>query len=125
MNNNPTAAGATVQPPRQTERKGGVTTLYTRVYPRIYGGVCEKCGVMDNNQPSTNQYRLCEHYRGLGVPIECSYCEPTRDVKEMTRISQLYVYDHPTKRDELNRPVLSAVCDSFTCQNQFNNEWGK
>lgn len=125
MNNNPTAAGQTVSPPRETERKGGVMQMLTRIYPRIYGGICERCGVIDPNQPSTNQYRLCEHYRGLTHGVECSYCEATKDPQEVTRISNMYVYDHPTKKDAYGRPVLGAVCDSFTCQNQFNIEFGK
>ena len=119
---NPNAAVLNV-PMRETEKKGGITSSYTRVYPRIYGGLCEKCGVVDKNQPSEYQYKLCEHYRGMS--LECSYCDPTRDQKEVTRISQLYVYDHPHKKDSMGRPVLGVVCDSFTCQNQFNIEYGK
>lgn len=108
---------------RETARKNGVIGLTTRVYPRIYGGVCEKCGTLDKNQEPMYQYKLCEHYRGLS--IECNYCEPTKDQKEVTRISQLFVYDHPTMRDSNGLPMLAAVCDSFTCQNQFNIEYGK
>ncbi len=119
---NPAAAGQTV-PLRETEKKGGVMGLYTRIDPRIYGGICEKCGVLDKNQESEYQYKLCEHYRGLN--LECSYCDPTKDQREVTRISQLYVYDHPFKKDQYGRPVLGVVCDSFTCQNAFNIEFGK
>lgn len=122
MENNPNVV---VQPApiRETEKKGGVSTLYTRIYPNVTGGLCEKCGVMDKNQPSEYQYKLCEHYRGLS--LDCSYCDPTKDQKEVTRISKLYVYDHPFKKDSYGRPVLGVVCDSFTCQNQFNIEFGK
>lgn len=120
---NPTAVSYTAQPPRETEKKGGVNQQFTRVYPRVKGGQCERCGVVDKNQPAEYQYKLCEHYRGLS--LECSYCEPTKDQKEVTRISDLYIYDHPTKRDSFGRPVLGVVCDSFTCQNSFNIEFGK
>lgn len=123
MDNSPTAGGTMVQPPRETEKKGGVMQVMTRVYPRVHGGLCEKCGVMDNNMPAEYQYKLCEHFRGLN--LECSYCEPTKDQKEVTRISNLYIYDHPTKKDSYGRPVLGVVCDSFTCTNQFNVEFGK
>lgn len=126
MNQNDQAAVGHIAPiPRETERKDGRVTMTTRIYPRIHGGLCEKCGVIDPNSPSVQQYRMCEHYRDLPNGIECSYCEPTKDPQEVTRISQLYVYDHPTKRDSHGRPVLGAVCDSFACQNAFNLEFGK
>lgn len=120
---NPNATVQPVSPPRETVRKGGVMGHTTRIYPKIYGGICEKCGVLDKNMDSEYQYKLCEHYRGLS--IECNYCDPTKDQKEVTRISQLYVYDHPYNKDSFGRPALGVVCDSFTCQNQFNIEYGK
>jgi len=123
MENNNAGAVAQHVPMRETEKKGGVIGFTTRIYPKIYGGICEKCGVLDKNQESEYQYKLCEHYRGLN--LECSYCDATKDQKEVTRISQLYVYDHPIKKDSVGRPVLGVVCDSFTCQDQFNKEWGK
>lgn len=119
---NPNATVPTVSN-RETARKGGIMGFTTRVYPKVYGGICEKCGVLDPNQPSEYQYKLCEHYRGLS--LECNYCDPTKDQKEVTRISQLYVFDHPNMRDSRGEPVLGVVCDSFTCQNQFNVEYGK
>lgn len=108
---------------RETVRKGNVMGFTTRVYPKIYGGICEKCGVLDKNQGSEYQYKLCEHYRGLS--LECNYCDPTKDQKEVTRISQLYVYDHPFQKDSQGNPALAVVCDSFTCQDQFNKEYGR
>ena len=112
-----------VIPPRETARKGGVMATYTRIYPKVYGGICEKCGVLDRNQDSEVQYKLCEHYRGMS--LECNYCEPTKDQTEVTRISKLYIYDHPTMKDSYGRPTLGVVCDSFNCQNKFNEEFGK
>ncbi len=124
MNTTPAAVSQPAPIPRQTERKGGVSGFTTRIYPRVIGGVCEKCGILDKDAPSTDQYRMCEHYRTIGM-LECSYCDPTKDVQEMTRISNLYIYDHPYKKDEYGRPVLGCVCDSFTCQDKFNKEFGK
>lgn len=95
----------------------------TRVYPKVRGGICDKCGVLDPNADSQDQYKLCEHFRGLS--LECNYCDPTKDQREVTRISVLYVYDHATQRDELGRPALAVVCDSFTCTSKFNAEHGR
>jgi len=117
-----TATGLNVSN-RETARKNGVMGFTTRVYPKIYGGICESCGVLDKNQGAEYQYKLCEHYRGLD--LECNYCDGTKDQKEVTRISQLYVYDHPVMKDSVGQPVLGVVCDSFTCQNTFNIEYGK
>jgi hypothetical protein len=125
QHNTSTAESHTAPIPRETERQEGTTALVTRVYPKIYGGLCEKCGVIDPNAPSTYQYRLCEHYRDLPQGLTCSYCEPTKSQEEVTRISKLYVYDHPYKKDGYGRPILGCVCDSFLCQNKFNLEFGK
>jgi len=108
--------------PRELEKKEGTRTYYTRIYPRVNGGICEKCGVIDKNQPAIYQYKLCEHYRGLS--LECSYCDPTRDPDEVVRISSLKIYDHPTKKDAQGRPVLGVVCDSYDCTARFNSEFG-
>jgi hypothetical protein len=118
--NNP---NATVQPvsTRETVRKQGAMGHVTRVYPKVYGGICEKCGVLDQNVESQDQYKLCEHYRGLS--LECNYCDATKDQREVTRISKLYVYDHPTQRGADGRPALAVVCDSFTCTSKFNAEY--
>ena len=121
--NNPTAGGQIAPSTRETVRKGGVMGFTTRVYPHVYGGLCEKCGVIDPNQESTVQYKLCEHFRGLS--LECNYCEPTKDQNETTRVSNLYVYDHPTMKDQHGRPSLGVVCNAFTCTNAFNLEYGK
>lgn len=123
MPNNPTAPGSTVTPPRETVRQGGGGATYTsRIYPRVYGGICEKCGILDKNVDSIHQYKLCEHYRGMS--LECNYCDSTKDQNEVTRISSLKVYDHPYKKDSYNRPALGVVCDSFTCTNAFRMEFG-
>lgn len=120
---NPNAAVQSVPPLRETVRKEGAMGFTTRVYPKIYGGICERCGVLDPNRESMDQYKLCEHYRGLN--LECNYCDATKDQREVTRISKLYVYDHPFQKDAVGRPQLAVVCDAFTCTSKFNAEFRK
>lgn len=119
--NNPTTAGIPAQQPRTTVRQEGQMGVRTRVYPKVHGGICSYCGVLDQNQDSQDQYKLCPHYRGLS--LECNYCDPTKDQREVTRISNLYIYDHPFKKDEQGRPLLACVCNSFTCTSAFNAEY--
>ena len=65
--------------PRQKtiERQGDVSAPYSRRFPQIRGGVCEFCGVIDPNQPSQHQYKLCPHYRGM--QMRCTYCPETKE----------------------------------------------
>ena len=120
--NNPTIESQTVQP-REIERmEGGGSGYMSRIYPLVYGGLCEACGVMDKNQPSHLQYKLCPHYRGM--TLACSECEPTKDQNEVARISKLKVYDHPFKKDSYGRPILGVVCDATTCQQKFHAKYG-
>ena len=111
---NPTAGGTNVQPQRQSERRGGKTVPYTRMYPQIIGGQCERCGVLDNNQPATYQYKLCEHFRNFGN-LECSYCDPTKDPEEVIGRSRMKVHDHPYEKDQAGHPTLVVVCDTYDC----------
>lgn len=122
---NPTATGGNVSSPRETERREGRVALYSRYYPRISGGICEKCGVVDDKQPSIYQYKLCEHFRPLlgGNNLECSYCDSSKDPSEVMRVSNIFVYDHPYKKDSIGRPVLGAVCDSYNCKTRYNEEF--
>lgn len=122
MNNQPTLGQEQVIP-RQTVKKDGVSTQYSRVYPHIRGGLCDACGVIDNNLPATEQYKLCPHYRGLQA--ECMYCDRSKSPQEVIRISDLYVFDHPYQKDQQGRPALAMVCDSFPCRNQFDAEFRK
>lgn len=123
MENNPTAGGQMVQPLRETVRKEGGSFHTSRIYPKIYGGVCEKCGVVDDKSPEQFQYKLCEHYRGLS--LDCMYCDPTRDQNDVAKISELKVFDHPYKKDGYGRPALGVVCNSFMCTDQFLKEFGR
>ena len=47
--------------------------------------------------------------------IECSYCDPTKDPKEVLRYSVMKIHDHPYDKDEIGRPKLVVVCDSYEC----------
>lgn len=119
---NPNAPVQNVAQPRQAVRQEGRMGARTRVYPRVIGGICERCGVLNSNADSQDQYKLCEHYRGM--TLECNFCDPTKDQREVTRISRLYVYDHQTQKDEYGRPALAVVCDSFTCTAKHRQELG-
>ena len=111
---NPTTVSANAQPLRQMERQGGKTVPYTKMYPLVRGGLCDWCGVLDKNQPSTYQYKLCPHFRGMG-DIECSYCDQTKDPIEVIRHSVMKIHDHPYDKDQFGRPNIVVVCDSYDC----------
>jgi len=111
---NPTTVSANAQSLRQMERQGDTTVPYTVMYPLIKGGQCDFCGTLDRNQPAGMQYKLCPHFRGMG-DVRCSYCDASKDPKEVIGRSIMKVHDHPTDRDELGRPKIIAVCDSYEC----------
>ena len=111
---NPTTVSENAQPLREMERQGGKTVPYTIMYPLIKGGQCDYCGTLDKNQPAVYQYKLCPHFRGMG-DIVCSYCDPSKDPNEVIRYSVMKIHDHPYDKDELGRPKLVAVCDSYEC----------
>lgn len=113
-------ASATVSPnvplpnyshqPRQMslERQGADNVQVSRRFPRIRGGQCEFCGVIDPRQPGHLQYKLCPHYRGM--EMKCSYCPRDKDHQEVTRIAIMNVAEHP------NRPgTLVSWCNSTEC----------
>ena len=100
-----------VPPPRQKiiERQGGHTEPYTRRLPQIRGGVCEYCGVLDRNVPSQYQYKLCDHFRGLG-DMRCSYCDEAKNPSDVVSNSVLNIAEHPDNPDK-----LVVWCDSYVC----------
>ena len=120
--NNATTVGNMAQPPRETERRGGKSVPYTRMYPLIKAGQCDACGTLDKDQPAVYQYKLCPHYRGMGE-IECSYCDPSKDPQEVMRYSVMKVHDHPYDKDSYGRPKLVVVCDSYECSNKHENRF--
>lgn len=93
---------------KQIERKGAVSSPIVGTYPKVHGGVCEACGVMDNNADSVNQYKLCPHYRGM--QLACSYCESTTNPDEVIARSIIQVFDHPDRPNQ-----LVVVCNTSTC----------
>lgn len=102
-------ASAPVYRPKTIERQGGVSAPYTIRMPEVRGGICEWCGVIDRNYPSTEQYKLCPHYRAIGQ-LRCSYCPESKDVNEVVYHAVLNVHGHPNDPDR-----LVVVCDSYDC----------
>lgn len=94
------------------ERQGASSEAYTHHYPQVRGGVCEYCGILDQNAPSQYQYKLCPHFRGIG-DLQCSYCPDHKNPEEVNRSHTLNVHVHP---DNPNKLVV--VCSSFDCSDK-------
>lgn len=90
------------------ERKGGVTSPIVDKYPTVRAGICDRCGVLDPNVESVNQYKLCGHYRGM--QLACSYCPSTKNPDEVISKAILEVYGSPLNKDE-----LVVVCNESVC----------
>lgn len=95
----------------QDQSSAGTTQFY-----RVKGGVCEFCGVMDPNQPSEVQYKLCRHY--LGMQLSCSYCPAGKNQNEVIRNSTLRIMQHP---DFPKKMIIH--CDSYDCQKAHKERW--
>ncbi len=91
------------------ERQGNTTVPVTRMWPAIRGGVCEYCGIIDNNQPAEVQYTLCPHFSSMGE-IACSYCDASTDMVEVIKKGVLLVHGKPGDPD-----TLVVVCDKTSC----------
>lgn len=91
------------------ERQGQRAEAYTYMYPRVIGGVCEFCGIIDNKQLATEQYKLCQHFKTIGE-IRCSYCPENANPEEVVYHAEMKIHVHP---DNPNKLVV--VCDSYTC----------
>ncbi len=91
------------------ERQGSKTEPRTRRLPQVRGGICEWCGVMDQNLPSELQYTLCPHFREIGQ-LRCSYCDESKNPDEVNRNSVLNVAGHPDDPDK-----LIVWCNSYNC----------
>ncbi len=109
----PTTESFNAQLPRQVERRGGVSVPYTKMYPLIKGGTCDFCGTLDANQPAEYQYKLCPHFRGMD--LRCSYCDQAKNPEEVMGRSVVKVHEHPYEKDQVGRPTLVVVCDSYKC----------
>ena len=80
----------------------------SRKWPDVRGGVCEFCGVIDPEQPSQYQYKLCPHYRGM--QLACDYCGGKRDQDDNAYHSTILVHDHPDNPD-----LLVVRCNAYDC----------
>lgn len=89
-----------------------------RHYPKVHGGLCERCGVIDKNFDSNQQYKLCEHYRGK--QLWCSYCPPAVDPDEVIRRATIMVMDSPDDASE-----LVVLCDSYDCTKKHQDRFRK
>ena len=112
MNNNPgtepSIAPIDTANSKRIERQGSKAEPYTQRYPQVRGGICEYCGVIDPNQPSEYQYRLCAHYRGMA--LRCSYCPESKNPDEIIGHHTLNVAGHPS-----DPGTIIAWCDSYEC----------
>jgi len=100
----------------QVERQGDTPSPVSRRFPQVRGGICEYCGVLDQNQPSQMQYKLCPHYRGL--QLQCSYCEAGKDADDVIYHANMNVAEHPDKPGR-----LVVWCDSFDCSKKHLEKW--
>lgn len=101
---------------KMIERQGDVSAPMVDIYPQVRGGICSFCGVVDANQPSQYQYKLCPHYRGK--QLRCTYCPEKKDADDVIYHSTLNVYGHPT-----NPNMLVICCDSFECQEKHQKRF--
>lgn len=92
----------------QIERQGLRSEAYTRYLPKVRGGVCDYCGVLDPNVDSKDQYKLCPHFRGQ--QLMCTYCPDNKNPDEVVGRSILNVHEHPDKPG-----TWVVVCNSFEC----------
>ncbi len=90
------------------ERQSSSGAPVTERFPKVIGGVCESCGVIDGAYRAEEQYKLCRHYQGM--QLRCSYCDPSKDPDEVIAHAELKVAAHPDNPDK-----LIVWCDSFRC----------
>lgn len=112
----PVNAPATNPSQMRVERQGDVTSPSSRRFPQVRGGICEYCGVIDPNQPSEYQYKLCQHYRGQ--QLQCSYCPAGKNPDDVVYHANMNVAEHPDKAG-----VLIVWCDSFECSKKHTERW--
>lgn len=100
----------------EVERIGGLSSGVAIQFPKVRGGVCEKCGVLDSNVPSEYQYKLCGHYRGK--QLACSYCPASKNIDDVIAHSVMRVMQHPD-----NPRKLIVHCDSYECLKRHEEKW--
>lgn len=100
------------------ERQGVNAVPHVVKHPDVRGGVCDACGVIDQYREPYEQYKLCNHYRGM--QLRCSYCpnDNHHEPDEVARRSVLKVFDHPDKPDQ-----LIVVCDEYECSRRHQRRF--
>lgn len=101
------------------ERQGQYSVPMTRMKPKVIGGICEHCGVLDGNSPSEVQYLLCPHFKEIGE-LRCSYCPESADPVEVIKKANIKVHEHPDKPN-----TWIAVCDSYNCGNAHQKRFNR
>lgn len=104
----PTAPSALQPRQMQMERQGDYSSAFSRRFPEVRGGVCEYCGVIDGNFPSEEQYKRCEHYKGM--QLRCTYCPSHKNPDDVINHTVLRIAEHPDIPGK-----LIVWCDSFDC----------
>ena len=103
------------------ERMGTATVPSSARYPRIMGGVCEACGVIDRSKKSTEQYKLCKHYQHI-AQIQCSYCSSLVNPDDVIYHQIMNVAAHPNDPSQ-----LVIWCQQYDClkkhEERFKNKY--
>lgn len=106
-----------VMPRQKTiERQGDSSAPYVVHFPQVRGGVCEFCGVIDHQQPSQFQYKLCPHYRGM--QLRCTYCPKSKDADDVIYHATLNVAEHPSNPNQ-----LVVWCNSYECSKKHEERF--
>lgn len=102
------------------ERQGADSVPYVVKHPDVRGGVCDRCGVIDPYREPYEQYKLCEHYRGM--QLRCSYCpnDNNHAPDEVARRSVLKVFDSPDNPNQ-----LVVICDEYACNQKHERRFKK
>lgn len=106
--------------PRQmrVERQNDQGVPMARRFPDIRGGICEFCGVIDRNQPSHFQYKLCNHYRGM--QIRCTYCKPERDSDDVNAHATVVAFEDP-----FNPGTIIFCCSLSECMDKHQKRFNR
>ena len=90
------------------ERRGVSGFPSAAKQPRVVGGICEHCGVLDKNVAAHLQHKLCPHY--TGVDLRCSYCPPDENLEHVLSKRELRIFEMPQGSGN-----LVVVCDDIRC----------
>lgn len=85
-------------------------------YPRIKGGTCEACGVIDVNYPGHVQYKLCPHYKGM--ELKCVFCKQSADHEDVVRMSDMIAHSDPYSPKN-----LVTLCGSYECTKKYEEKY--